>query len=356
VVYRERIIMSVVAFDSKEFIRGGEKSFFAPLGAGVKFDNEAEFKDNYNASLDETARKFRFDRKRKAYTTYELIQKLGFRKTIAFLEAFFQEIKETIAQMGVYYTIIPPTKVPAVKKYGTEGYAVQEVGTLKFLRELNPYYVYCCAWCYAQARAHPSEKLVLDGFEGKITNAWRELERIGGERLRVYLRGDQCNPFISTADMMAALVDFRLYRHRKRLDPAGITSVFSNAGFEVTPVFIGQPHLPKITPAPDRMIDVAPYFARPMIFIVPEELELLKVGAVRKILEGSPLMDSILNKAFEIDGAVKFFEPNIDSTAIRGGDKFVCLGPKAKAAAEYIQKMYDIEIWAREDFETIEKI
>lgn len=343
--------MSIVAFDTKEFRRGREKTFFAPIGVSLRIDDEAEFKANYDAAFNELSPKFRFDRKRKVYSTYELIGKLGFPKTIAFIEGIFSRIQSLIKQMAVYYTILPPTKVPSVREYGAEGSGVKEVSTLKFLAELNPYYVYCCAWRYAQTESRLQEKLLLDNFEGKITDAWIELNRMCGEKLQVYPHGDRCNPFISAADMMVALLDFRLYRNKKRLDSEGITSVFSDASFDVVPMFTGQPHLSKLSPRTNRMIDVSANFKRPIIFILLEELELMRLKAVRKMFESSPLMGSILNKAFEMDCGVKFFDPTLDSTTIRDGDVFVCIGSKAKATAEYIKNMFNIEILSRENLQ-----
>jgi hypothetical protein len=49
----------------------------------------------------------------------------------------------------------------------------------------------------------------VDGFRGKITYAWEDL--LSKTSPVVYPHGDECNVFISTADMIASLTDKKLY-------------------------------------------------------------------------------------------------------------------------------------------------
>lgn len=65
--------MSIVAFDTKEFRRGIDKSFFAPLGVSLAIDNEVEFKATYDQAMEDLFPKFKQARDRKVYSTYELI-------------------------------------------------------------------------------------------------------------------------------------------------------------------------------------------------------------------------------------------------------------------------------------------
>ncbi|MFN4133719.1 MAG: hypothetical protein ACK4GQ_05075 [Candidatus Hadarchaeales archaeon] len=346
--------MSIVAFDTKEFRRGIDKAFFAPIGVSLTIDDAEEFKLVYDRTFDELFPKFADVRERKVYSTYELIERWGLPKTIAFIEMFLNKIQHLIKKMGVYYTILPPTKVPCVKKYGAEG-RVKEIETVEFLRELNPYYTYCCAWRYAQDMLNQEDKLLLDNFEGKITGAWIELTKNCKGRFWVYPHGDRCNPLISAADMMVALVDYRLYRSKKRLDSSGITSVFSSAPFEVKPVFIGQPHLSKISPKINRMINLMEYYKRPIIFILLEKLELIRSEAERRMFERSMLMNFVVNMAFEKDCPIKYFDPIKDSDIISDGDILVCIGEKAEADAKVIKNLFDIQIVSMKDLVTKQK-
>lgn len=265
---------------------------------------------------------------------------------------FLTKIQDFIKHVVVYYTILPPSKVPKAKKYGAEGSGVKDVEALKFLEELNTYYVYCCAWRYSQIMLRQEDTLLLDNFEGKVTDAWIELAQKCRGRLWVYPHGDRCNPFISAADMMVALVDFRLYRNKKRLDPEGITSVFGGAPFEITPVFMGQPQLSKLSPRTNRMIDLSNYYKRPIIFILLEKLELIKSGAERKMFERSPLMTSVMNISFEKDCPIKYFDPDKDSGIINNGDILVCVGEKAERDAKVLKNMLDIQIVTLRDLRT----
>jgi hypothetical protein len=346
--------MGIVAFDTKEFRRGIDKAFFAPIGVSLTIDDAAEFRAVYDQALDELFPKFKQVRERKVYSTYELIEKWGLPKTVAFVEMFLNKIQHLVKKMGVYYTILPPTKVPRVKKYGADG-RVKEVETVEFLRELNPYYVYCCAWRYAQTMLNQGDKLLLDNFEGKVTDAWMELAQSCKGRFWVYPHGDRCSPPISAADMMVALVDYRLYRNKKKLDSLGIATVFSGAPFEITPMFIGQPHLSKLSPKTNRMINLTEYYKRPIIFILLEKLELIKSEAERRMFERSPLMNSVMNMSFEMDCPIKYFDPVKDSDIISDGDILVCIGGKAEADAKVLKNLFDIQIVSMKDLMTKQK-
>lgn len=330
--------MTLVAFDAKEFNRGLGKTFFACLGVGVEIKNETDFKEKYDECIEAISKKFNFTRERKIYSAYDLGQKIGFAKSIAFWENFIKSLGDFIVNLNVYYTILPPSKIPKVKLYGAQKSRVVEIDTLSFLRRLNPAYVHCCAWKYSLEAQSLPEHIVLDYFEYEVSNAWRTL--INKIRPRIYYHGDECNPFIATADMLALLVDVRLYRKKLGLCDDGITKAFADVNIKVTPSPIDVRHLSNIVPYRNQKIDTTPYIARPVIFIIPETTELMSARMVRKTIEESPFMVDVLNKAFALDTSIKFFDPDIDARVIKTGDVVVYTGPKSKEIALLLNRLH----------------
>lgn len=330
--------MTLVAFDAKEFNRGLGKTFFACLGAGVEIKNETDFKEKYDECIEELSKKFNFTRERKVYSAYDLGQKLGFAKSIAFWENFIKSLGDFIVNLNVYYTILPPSKVPKVKLYGAQKSRVVEIDTLSFLRRLNPAYVHCCAWKYLLETQSLPEHFLLDYFEYEVSNAWSNL--ISKMPPKIYYHGDECNPFIATADIFALLVDVRLYRKKLGLCNDGITKAFTDVNIKATPSPIDVRHLSNIVPYRNQKIDTTPYIARPVIFIIPETTELMRPRAVREMIKASPFMNEILNKAFDINASVKFYDPDIDSKVVRSGDIVIYTGPKSKEVAELLNRLH----------------
>lgn len=333
--------MTIAAFDAKEFNRGAEKSFFAPIGISVKIDDEGEFQERYDKIMEETAANFNFERTRYVYKSSQLLDELGLNKGIAFMEQFFSEIVDFIASTELYFTIIPPSKVSEIEIYGTG----ETVPTQKFLRKLNTNYVHCCGWKYSQVHDELPERLVLDYFEGKQTGAWHDLKEIDG--LQIYLRGDLCNRLISTADLLISIVDFRLYRRKERLNEDNLRKIFLQENLTTTVEFIGQPDFGNIVMKRRKMIDTSPFLAHPIIFVLPET----QFGSkARKIIENSPVMDSILNRAVELDGSTKFYDQDLDAGLVEDGDILIYMGDEGKELAEVISSVYDVEKSLAKDF------
>lgn len=361
--------MTVVAFDTKEFNRGLDKTFFACLGVGVEIKNEQNFGKEYISSFEKISKDFGFNKTRKIYKAYDMGQRLGFRKAIAFWEKLLEEVQDFIVRLNVYYTILPPSKIKKVKMYGAQKSKVKEVDALDFLGRLNPAYVHCCAWKYMEDNVSLPQSMLLDYFEYEVTEGWNALiERV---KPKIYYHGDKCNPFISLADNLAMLVDVRLYRfyknklrefyednlampvddrlYRKKIGLSGenIVKAFEDIDVNVLASPIDLRHLKYVSPYRNQKIDTVPYIARPLIIVIPEEI---KLASGRRIIEDSPLMDAILDKAVDMDGSVKFFDPNIDAKVVKKGDIAVYIGPESEKTALLLKRTHDIEVMSEKDF------
>jgi hypothetical protein len=281
-------------------------------------------------------------RKHKVLKSYEILSTLGYPQGPCFLENFFKLVKELLESITIYYTTIPSTKVPQIKKYGADKTGVELVDPVTFLKDLEPSYPHCCAWRYV--KDHPEDAMTpihMDYFEGELTDAWKQIRTL--PNIRVYTAGDECNCYISTADIITKLVDQRLFEKRKTLYKTCIIDCFPD--FPCNIRFIDQ--LKFITPISREKLDVSGKLAHPVIFILKEGIYQEIVGSAKEkeIIASSPLMSKVLDKAYAINGCPRFFDVNKDQKLIEKEDYFLYLGKKGLETAKYLRKLgYDIEI------------
>ena len=81
--------------------------------------------------------------------------------------------------------------------------------------------------------------------------------------------------------------------------------------------------------------------------IIPEEIE---QASGRRIIEDSPLMDAVFDRAVDMYASVKFFDPNIDAKVIKKGDITVYTGTKSENTALLLKRTHDVEVMSEKDF------
>jgi len=262
------------------------------------------------------------------------------------LEEFLRRAAPSIKEMTVFFSIISTTQVPKVMMFSRDR-SPKEKSTIEFLRYINPSFVELCAWKYLQENGS-GKTLLLDHFQSRETKASQDIIAEAQEgRLLIFPNGDTCNPFISTADLLAKLVDARLYRNHLKLSEDGIVESFGNVAFSLKTQFIGQPDLPNIVPWTRRMSDMSRAIAHPMYFIVLDSS--LPPKKARHLFEDSPTMDHVINAAFDSEGAYKFFDMDIDSNIIQDGDVFITTASESEKVVDYVSGVYDISVIKAKD-------
>ncbi len=343
ILFRLVMLMSVVAIDGKGFLRKGFRSsdgkyseFRAVLGTAVKTKAKDDFKEEYDKILGKLCKKYKMVRTREVLKSYDILSDLKYPKGPKFLEDFFKGIRDHVDSITIYYTTIPSTKIPRIKKYGADKTGVDFADPITFLKELEPSYPHCCAWRYINE--HPEDALTpinIDYFEGELTDAWKQIRTL--PNIRVYIAGDECNCYISTADIITKLVDLRLYKKRMTLYKTCISDCFPDYDCKID--FIDQ--LRFISPISREKIDISTKLAHPVIFILKEGLHAEVVGPAkeRDVIALSPLMNKVFDKSFEVDGCAKFFDVSRDRKLIEDGDYFLCLGDKGLETANYLNNL-----------------
>lgn len=325
------------AFDSKEYSRSnkaGELKFYTPLGCGITISNQEEFTYNYSEKLLELSESFGIEKCCGAFCPAEYLDSIGPGKTVRMSDELLKSVQDLIESVYFSYIVLPPKSVPKIEVGGYRS-PIKELGTFDFLRRLSVYFSYITAWNYLGVAGREEEKIIIDGFQGKRTPAWDDI--ISKTSPIIYAHGDECNPFISIADIIAFLTDKKLWDNFYHLEPTHIGEVWKDYSFEIETHFLDQKILSKIKWYTEDHIDLTSYYARPIIFLKTDGL---KTEEIKK-LDVYPEATIYANKR---EGCLQGYDEHIDSPKVKDGDVFIYAGEKSRQIALTLMDIYSIEI------------
>lgn len=369
--------MTIAAFDAKQFRRGkiiniqeGTTStvkylgFNSQLGVGVIFGDDRKFLEKYISKNEELSESFGIQEKLPFYSSTHLKQLIGLRKAIAFTDQLITEVQNNIDFIHCSYVILPPKKIKTVSVGGFKSSST-EIPTNKFIDNLGPMFSYLTLQSYLFTKnfANISDvKFYIDAFRSKYTLAWENITKYTSPR--IYLRGDECNPFISCADIIAFLTDVKLYDQRLRLEPNDIRKAWNAYSFKTDVRFFDEKSLYVYSWKTDELINYLPFLVKPTVFLSvddiekPEYAEMLEESlteqtgvkderVVRKfhqVIKRSDVYYSAIKYAYHKKGSMKIFSRTEDIEMIKDGDIFVYVGSNSKKVGEAFRDAYDIEL------------
>lgn len=348
--------MPITAFDAKEFERSKyvqidaktcrTNAFFSPLGVGVHIDDEKRFKQRYTEEVSKLAKSFQLPYVKFCYSSNELKRILGPRKAPAFCDNLIQAVSDSITKIFVTYVVRPPATYPTTEVGGRMCPRIL-LRTELFLRQLGQPFSYLTAWRYCGI-TQPQSTFHIDGIgSAKRTAAWDDLVP---KSPRIFPHGDECNPYISCADILAFLTDVKLYTFKLTLHQDNVRAVWKDYSFQTDVHYMDVGTESKYCWYSEDLIDVENYLARPMLFFLFDELinELPptvtgdeKLGNI--LLKMQPYQD-LANFAFVQGGGYQRFDSMTDMQKVRDGDNLVYLGPKSKKMAKTLSDAYDIAV------------
>jgi len=377
-LYYPYLFMGLMSFDAKDFDRPKiievsdlanpekvlkqNKGFYTPLGAGVLFKNEDLFKNAYIEIVQKLSEEFRLPVNLPFCCSNHLKKEIGIKKAIPFCDNLVRELQEYIELVHISYVILPPATIPTVTVGGTKSPEIP-INTSDFLRNLSPMFSYITAWNFMRRHKYSGHEILIDGFRSKETTAWDELVDITTPR--IFTRGDECNAFISFADIIAFLTDAKLYsadfEHRK-LTPENVEYVWEDYSFDVDCHFLDRGLYSKYKWYSNDLIDIRPYLARPIVFLLIDEIEKFGIAPphlppaqtvlpqegkpkkFREVIQRMPPYYAALIYAYNLGGSVQFFDRFIDTDKIRDGDVLVYMGETSKKIALAYRDAFDVEV------------
>jgi hypothetical protein len=333
--------MSIVAFDSGDFtrIKRTETSdivFHSPLGTGIsiKKENAKNFQKLYHSSLAKHAKSFKVPTHRYVYSHDNLWKEIGHAKATKMCDSVIKDLEDYIELAFVSYVIIPKE----IQEVEVGGYhcPLKKMKPPDFLRHVSPMFSYMTGWAYCSRHLREKDAYLIDNFSGQMTTAWRDLSAFPD--IKIFPGGDECNEFISVADMFAYLTEKKLWDSKMFLKPENVEQVWSSYAFETEVRFIDEMTLSKIRPFSNEQINTTDSLARPMVFI-----NISGIGFSR--LTADPRA-SVAAYACSLEGAFESFDKFMDSSKIRDGDVFVYAGEEAKTIAGSFKDMFDIQVFS----------
>jgi hypothetical protein len=229
---------------------------------------------------------------------------------------------------------------------------------------------YIAAWSYFGVERDAEPNLHIDNFNSRQTHAWDEL--INKAKPKIFPHGDECNPYIMIADIIAYLTDAKLYNQKLGLKRENLQKIWEDYGFQVDTHFLDINTQPAYKWHSEDPIDTTPYLAHPLVFLLVDELEKLQPNPPpateeedKPMSEGPPIANpkekteeqrfkklvrhmepwyATAAYAYHKGGAAQLFNYHIDRTKVQDGDVMVYIGNKSKELAESFSHMYDVEI------------
>lgn len=339
--------MSIISCDSTNYERWKpEKRFHGLIGVSVQNDKPSDFKQTYEDSVSKFFKNNKLKQKKKVYCSSDLFGKfydergLGHEEFKGALEILVTNLCNE-SYVTVFHAMCNTVKYPEVTVFGGDATLgkIKPIPTMEFMRDwLSQYYVYVSAWKLTKCLKTRNKNFLLDGFRGPITDSWNELSR--NNKVKIVNLGDECNAFVSTADLVARYIDEALGPFRitqENVEKIELKSkeyhvhyCFHNDLADLVPLFEGAHS------KTGRQIDFANYWKKPTIYILKEGSDIIKedIDWLRK----TPFFNATCDMAFDLDASIKFYNKDEDKT-LTLGDKFIYYGPKGKEKAEEIKEI-----------------
>jgi hypothetical protein len=265
----------VMAADSKPFSRGADPSVFKGcLGVCLGFSKPEEFYSIYDDAINSIFLSAEGERKRNILKSFDIRQSFGgdITKYMTALSSFVKVLEDNKVMINCAFTTLNSQKLPmGIGKYGTGRYPLKRIKPMQFIDELNSYYDYVSAWKAVKTLGLRNTVIYLDHFTGEVTRSWEEL--CYHHTVKVIPKGDACNPFISSSDIVTKYIDSYLFQYQLHLDMENIERALSNSHVSSARVFyIGHGDLYDVVPTKKEPIDCFKHYSQPMTYILKEGL------------------------------------------------------------------------------------
>ena len=361
--------MKIAAFDSKKFWRFKRKllkdgteemevSFTSQLGIGVTIPDPEEFTRRYIAASQELAGEFGLDYSVPFLSSTYLKDHLSIFHASEFADRLVLGVRGLIESVHCSFVALPVTKMEYVETGGVRC-PRRRASPAHFISSLGPAFSHLTAlsymWEYGESALKDLE-MHIDAFTSKQTLAWDTLKRKAS--MKVFYKGDECNPFVSCADMVAFLVDSKLTTGGLILTPPHVRQVLKPYRVDASVLLLNQNSMDYYVWRENKVIDVSSHLKRPVVFLSMDSL-----NAGNPALEGddregrgqakpdmrirqTPVYQAALRYAYRNGGCMKLFSPAEDVAVIKSGDVFIHVGPNSERMGRQLQDTADIRVYA----------
>jgi hypothetical protein len=327
-------IINHISADSKTYIRGVKKKFIACLGLSLAFENVDSFKKRYYKFFEELKDKFNIDNPRVVFKSYDLKTIFPYEDYPKIARRFIDEVISDDVSVNVVFSSFSTQKIPKIR------YLKEEIHIMDFLRgHLPQYYAYIPVWKTLQSTKWFGINVYLDNINPKeVTNAW-EFIKENQCKIHIVPKGDQCNPLISSADIILEYLDYTMMKEKIRLDVKEIQRLLINFGILKSFVMhVGSKDIPDIIPKSSDKIPKQDDYIHPIVYVITERI----INKERDWIEKSPVYQYLLWYAWKVNGGLKFISSDQDFKLVDKNDILVYLGETGKNKARYLSEVLNL--------------
>ena len=327
------------------------KGFFSQMGVAVSFRDPETYRAKLTAAFAETAKQYRVSVPRNFSSSRHVLERIfmnNYPKAMSFLHKLLSRVEGEIEDVLIDWLILPRDRVPEVFIGGT-GAISSALPTREFVARIGQMWSALTAWDYARRVHFPSDlDLRIDHFQGKLSPAWSEL--VGHyPNMQVVPWGDEVDPFICTADIIAYLTDKTARSRHQKLFREPIEGIWAGRPFSIRTGYFDERDLDKISWTDEKPVRVEELYPRPMTYLqvdsslmAPQSPEGDEV-TYRNYLDTRGFVDAVLWSA-QIEGTgFKVLQPR-EASLVRDGDRLVYMGPEAAKRAVAISQAVSVRI------------
>ncbi len=366
--------LKIVAFDAKSFQRikrrwGADgtdeektRTFVSQLGVGVTIPEPEKFAEIYVEASRDLREEFDLDYTTPFFSSTCLKDYLSIFEAADFANQLVSRVQDHIESVHCSYIALPTPDATHVEVGGVRC-ARKRIPTIKFIDGLGQTFSYLTALSYVwehQGSSFSDLEMHIDAFRSRHTKGWSVVKKAAPTK--IFYKGDECNPFISCADIIAFLVDDTLTTKRLKLFRDDIKKALEPYRFGTTVHFFDTHSLNHCAWQVDQMINVSSRLARPVVFLAIDRLATESHGQEgdaqddqddqdedkpRKpdtSIRQTGIYQAALKYAHQKSGCMKLFNVREDRGAIKAGDVFIHAGPNSAQIGKTLQDMADIEI------------
>ena len=255
--------------------------------------NPSKFKSACTQFFEELKKCYSINNPRYVFKSYDLKKFFPFERYQNIVDNFIEYVLDAQTHVNFVFSSFNTQKMPKVQYYvGYKKKQVKEKKTIDFLDNLGAYYSYITAWKVVKEVNLKFVDVHIDNFEGERTLAWDELNKHC--KVVAFPKGDQCNPFISTADIILDYINYRMRTDNIRLDRAKIADLLHKMGIERYSVFYsGGQDIKHLVPKTDEKIPQDSNCVCPLVYITNEGL----ITKEARWIENSPMHQIMLRFA-----------------------------------------------------------
>ena len=328
--------MRIIAFDSKKIHRK-EPNFKAMLGVGVTIPEYKNFSNEYNQILDQIFKENGISRNRLVYKSSDLLS-IFHGIGVDIVPMIVERLIPHIGFIDIYYSYFvnsnDPTKPFKVGIYWAE--ELERVSAAEFIDLIEgPYPAICCHANLKSLNTKINATYLIDSCPGLRPCVAVE-SVIKNNMTKFLFKGDQINYAISCADVLCKYIDQECLKNGFYLNK----DIVEKLGFDpekCQTTYIGPSWLREIKPSKNINLDVNHKYPHPIFFFFPDSMGPFTINS-KDVLEKSRLFSLALDKALELGGSVKSFEPS-DQNYITKEDFLVVHNDLSEKKIEELKKL-----------------